>query len=251
MSAFNIEVEGGKSVKLPTAGKYCDRDIVVSAKEGGGGYDEGYADGEQAEYDRFWDLLQNNGKRVDYFAAFCSWADEAFKPKYDIVPTGSVQYMFSRPGITNLLTLIEKAGIVFDTSKANTVSYVFNANSTLVEAPLIDASNSTSISRLFNGCESLKRASVFLPANKLTDSTNAFSKCYELEDLVVSGVIDIPLSFTDSSKLTSDSVQSIIDHLKDLTGATAQTLTLHATVGGKLTDAQKATITAKNWTLVY
>ena len=29
--SFNIEVEGGKSVRLPTAGKYCDRDIVVTA----------------------------------------------------------------------------------------------------------------------------------------------------------------------------------------------------------------------------
>lgn len=32
--SFNITVEGGKSVKLPTAGKYCDRDIVVTAKGG-------------------------------------------------------------------------------------------------------------------------------------------------------------------------------------------------------------------------
>jgi hypothetical protein len=31
----------------------------------------------------------------------------------------------------------------------------------------------------------------------------------------------------------------------------AQTLTVHAEVGNKLTEAQKATITAKNWILVY
>ena len=29
--SFNIEVEGGTSVRLPTAGKYCDRDIVITA----------------------------------------------------------------------------------------------------------------------------------------------------------------------------------------------------------------------------
>lgn len=34
--SFNIEVEGGKSVRLPTAGKYCDRDIVITATGGGG-----------------------------------------------------------------------------------------------------------------------------------------------------------------------------------------------------------------------
>lgn len=34
--SHNITVEGGTSVRLPTAGKYCDRDIVVTATGGGG-----------------------------------------------------------------------------------------------------------------------------------------------------------------------------------------------------------------------
>lgn len=33
--SWNIEVEGGSSVRLPTAGKYCDRDIVITATGGG------------------------------------------------------------------------------------------------------------------------------------------------------------------------------------------------------------------------
>ncbi len=37
MSEFNITVEGGSSVKLPTSGKYCDRDIVITATGSGGG----------------------------------------------------------------------------------------------------------------------------------------------------------------------------------------------------------------------
>ena len=37
MSEFNIEVAGGSSVRLPTAGKYCDRDIVVTATGSAGG----------------------------------------------------------------------------------------------------------------------------------------------------------------------------------------------------------------------
>ena len=35
MSEHNITVNGGSSVRLPTAGKYCDRDIVVNALGGG------------------------------------------------------------------------------------------------------------------------------------------------------------------------------------------------------------------------
>ena len=33
MSEFNISVEGGSSARLPTAGKYCDRDIVITAED--------------------------------------------------------------------------------------------------------------------------------------------------------------------------------------------------------------------------
>ncbi len=50
--SFHIEVSGGKTVKLPTAGKYCDRDIVVT--DGGyteadlqASYAKGMADGGQ------------------------------------------------------------------------------------------------------------------------------------------------------------------------------------------------------------
>ena len=34
MSHFQIDVDAGKTVRLPTTGKYCDRDILVSAKGG-------------------------------------------------------------------------------------------------------------------------------------------------------------------------------------------------------------------------
>lgn len=41
MSDFNISVEGGSSVRLPTAGKYVDRDIIITSTGGsGGGSDE-------------------------------------------------------------------------------------------------------------------------------------------------------------------------------------------------------------------
>lgn len=36
MSEFNVTVEGGTSKRLLTKGKYCDRDIVVTAQGGGG-----------------------------------------------------------------------------------------------------------------------------------------------------------------------------------------------------------------------
>lgn len=35
MSEHNITVTGGTSIRLPTAGKYCDRDIIITAEGGG------------------------------------------------------------------------------------------------------------------------------------------------------------------------------------------------------------------------
>ena len=35
MSEHNITVEGGSSVRLPIAGKYCDRDILITASSSG------------------------------------------------------------------------------------------------------------------------------------------------------------------------------------------------------------------------
>lgn len=80
---------------------------------------------------------------------------------------------------------------------------------------------------------------------------NTFAQASKLENITISGAIGKSISFANSAALTATSVQSIIGHLKDLTGGTAQTLTFHATVGAKLTDAQKSSIAAKNWTVAY
>ena len=80
--------------------------------------------------------------------------------------------------------------------------------------------------------------------------SNTFYSC-GVVDLTIEGVIGKDINFSGAQHLSDASVQSVIDHLKDLTGQTAQTLTFHAAVAAKLTEEQKATITAKNWTLAY
>ena len=58
--SFNIEVEGGTSVLLPTAGKVCDEDIVITATGGGGGGgDSGLPDGYS-----YVDFIEFNGKQL-------------------------------------------------------------------------------------------------------------------------------------------------------------------------------------------
>ena len=62
MSTHNITVEGGTSVRLPTAGKYCDRDIIITA-EGGGGSE--INPDPSKEYQRIEYIESTTGCRID------------------------------------------------------------------------------------------------------------------------------------------------------------------------------------------
>lgn len=75
---------------------------------------------------------------------------------------------------------------------------------------------------------------------------------YCLEEIRIAELsIKVPISFANSGHLSDESIQSIINGLADLTGTTSQTLTFHNIVGARVTEEQKATITSKNWALVY
>lgn len=66
--SHNITIEGGTSVRLPTAGKYCDRDIVITATGGGGG---GSADGIPEGYVRC-DYIQFTGEQTVDTGIICN-----------------------------------------------------------------------------------------------------------------------------------------------------------------------------------
>ena len=55
------------------------------------GINDVYEAGKQAEYDRFWDIYQENGKRVRYDNAFTGdcWVDAIYNPKYPIIVSGN------------------------------------------------------------------------------------------------------------------------------------------------------------------
>ncbi len=189
-----------------------------------GGYDDGYEAGTQAEYNRFWDAFQQNGNKTNYDQAFAygHWTDETYNPKYDIV---------CKTGVAARQTF-------------------YNTKITSTKVPIRMIGSNMPASGTFAGCSMLKTI-VLLELNGVTPYTNTFNLCSALENITIAGSIDTDFNISATAVLTDASVQSIIDHLKDLTGATAQTLTFHATVGGKLTDEQKSTISAKNWTLAY
>ena len=108
----------------------------------------------------------------------------------------------------------------------------------------INMSNSTAIRFMFSGSfiETIEEP---LDFSKVNDTTSAFACDHLREIRFVPETIKISINFSRCSKLSAQSIQSIIDGLATIT--TAQTLTLNSAI--VLTDAQKSSITAKGWTL--
>lgn len=176
-------------------------------------------------YDTFWDTFQNYGQggTVNYQYAFANskWKDNIYNPKYTIKP------------------LVHSTGAI----------YIFYQNNAITDTKVdIDVSQCTECNYMFAYCSALVTIRKII-SGETTKLYNAFAGCSALVNVTFEGIINTELSFKSSSKLSSSSVQSIIDCLADLTGGTVQTLTLHATVKANLTQDQLATITGKNWTL--
>ena len=212
------------------------------------GVADGIEQGKQAEYDAFWDAYQDYGNRTDYSMLFGGpgWTTETFQPKYLIKPgsTGNHYMMFARTGVE---VLDER---VLDTSQATAFSMSFY-NSSKLRSITIDLSSLTALADTFNYDSNLETV-VLKNVPETCNFTGGFNGCSKLENFTVTGVIGgTALNLSWSSLLTGESVRCIIEHLKDRTGTTAATITFHNTVGGKLTQAQKDAISAKNWTLAY
>lgn len=233
---------------------YADGQLSGYGEGHQAGYEAGHQAGQlsgmeqgiQAEYDRFWDAYQQNGERTNYSHGFTGsgWTDETFKPKYPLRIVGSAESMCVNSAFTEI-------PVAVDFSQCDNIYYAFTFNSNLVRLPRMDISKVRSSTYAFRQCSSLEEIECLVFSENTVLQSNTFYYTSNLKHLTAEGTVNTELNFAQSSMLTNESVQSILDHLKDLTGATARTLTFHAIVGAALTDAQKAAITAKNWTLVY
>lgn len=68
------------------------------------GKEAGIEEGRQAEYEYYWDMIQANGEKDDWQFGFYKWnIVGALRPKYKIMPSGSIAQMFINNG--NLTTV--------------------------------------------------------------------------------------------------------------------------------------------------
>lgn len=212
------------------------------------------------------ELLRNtrNGLNFSYMFYYCNILKSI--PFFDTSKGINMACMFY-----NCFSLTEIPPL--DTSKNTNFSSMFYGCSSLTKVPPIDASSATKLYYTFLGCSALTEIQI-TGTSKVTDFgsafynckalktiteldltsaaivSNTFGNCNELENITFKGIIaKTGLSFQNSSKLTHDSLMSIINALKDYsTSSSTYKITLGTTNLAKLTDEEKAMITAKGWT---
>ena len=221
-------------------------------------YNAGYEKGVKSEYDRFWDTLQYNGERTEYQFAFWNqyymsqgWTADTFKPKYSMSPINlQSAFRYWTTGEVDFGALFTDRGLEFDTSNCVSFLQTWQDANGIVRMPVIDTSKATNISYAF-AMRNLVTFDKFIPPKtKLHYGIKtAFNGCYALENIVVEGDILQDINFSYSSKLTHDSLMSIINALVNNTEGTTLTCSLGTTNLAKLTDAEKAIATEKGWTL--
>lgn len=240
----------------------ADYDAVYEAgyakgkSEGGdttAAYEQGVADGKQAEYDDFWDAVQVNGTRKAYAFVFAGagWTEKNFKPKYDMrVANG--QYMFRYSQINaDLVEILEKQGVVLDFSGVTNTDRIF-ADAKFTRIGVVDFSNVTTINTTFANTSTLVTVDkIILKDDGSNTFSTAFTNLNALENITFEGVIGKNgISFQWSNKLTHDSLVSIINALQDKTGDTSGTVwkvTIGSTNYAKLTTEDLKNIQAKGW----
>lgn len=216
--------------KLSTIAENMTKVYAAGADSGSDGeYDEGYAtgyaDGEAVGKENqkliFWNEYFQNGTRYNWNNAFFGqgWNDKTYNPSLNF---GNVKYcnnMFSLSGITDIKVTL-------------------------------DLTNSTSANSIFLSSTSLKNIPLLIVHKGLTFSTT-FKGCSALENLTIQGVIGKNgFDVSDSTKMTKESLLSILNALEDKTtdtGGTVWKVTIGATNKAKLSADELKIAGDKGW----
>ena len=102
--------------------------------------------------------------------------------------------------------------------------------------------------RVFHNCASL--TDIIIPSSIISLGVDVFTNCSKLTNVTLGDGFNCNgLNLSPSTKYSVDTLVAMLTALADRTGQTAYTLTLGTTNLAKLSDAQKAIATDKNWTL--
>lgn len=178
----------------------------------------------------------SNGTDVTGMFSYCPLLKTV--PKFTFSPLADAMSMFEES------PSLEK--VSFNNLPQNALTMFLNCNG-LKTADLGNTKNVEQFQRTFSGCTLLESISELDFSGLTCEPMSMFQYCNSLKNMTIKPYT-LRYSLTvPSAKLTDVSIQSIIDGLADMTGQTAQKLTLHSAVVAKLTLEQLRQMTNKNW----
>ena len=207
--------------------------------------------GVKSEYDRFWDVYQENGNMTYYAYAFAGvgWTQSVFKPKYNIVPVTPTS-MFSSSRIVDIRP--QTIGVDVDFSKCTSFYYLCS-NSTIKYIGVVDCSSASpaSLSYIFSSAKELVSVEKVIMPEMVSAgfADKSFENAVKLEHIRIEGVIRRSTCLRWSVVLTKESITSIVQALSDT--AEGQTITFSQTAKeAAFTDSEWAELigTKPNWT---
>lgn len=184
-----------------------------------------YDKGKKDEYDAFWDVFQQNGKRNHYGYGICGlgWTVDTFKPKYDMTNLTSATFMFCNSGIrASLADILDECGVEWSLTGCTSITYCFRT-SQFTELPTVDGSSATSWGYLFADMSYLKTIQklVFPSSTTATTFSNAFYRTIALENInEIEGTIKRTIDFQ-HSPLNVATMKRIIEHLENYSGTSS------------------------------
>ena len=198
-----------------------------------------------------------SGKPVSYICYY--YTSKVVFKDFDTSAVTNMSSMFSN--CSNLSTLDLSN---FNTSAVTNMSYMFSSciNLSTMDLSNFDTSAVTNMSSMFSNCSNLSTLDLSnFNTSAVTNMNLMFYSCSNLSTIIGTHTLEevqagtikalrglkVGISFSDSPNLERASILALFYGLADLTGKTAQTVTLHATAKARLTAEDIKIATDKNW----
>lgn len=179
-----------------------------------------YVTGRTKATNEFWNAFTGNGTRTFYEYAFRQTDFEYIRPRHKIVPKDCRSlHMFNA---CTKLKQIEKAYFDLSNVTAGTAANTSGHYNTFVDCLSIEEIEDIGLPAggyyyTFAQCINLRTLEMFR-VNAECKFNNTFTNCSSLQNITVEGEIGQNGLNFQWSPLTTDSMKSVITHLKDLTG---------------------------------
>lgn len=181
-----------------------------------------YEAGKAEESRVWWDCITNGNKRTVFDFAFYQTdfgkVTGGWNPPYRLKPTYAPRMFYAAAGITK----IKKEQI--DTANNNSANYMFANCRDLEEIEEIEIGSDCMYA--FSSCTKLKTIGKLIIRSGITglsENSPPFAGCTALENITIEGAIPYTLGFAQASKLTAESIESIVSALSDESSGQALT----------------------------